>query len=121
MISVVFSDETSIYKDTFNPPLGTVSVLQPDNGTATLVGDQLTYTPNTDYIGTDTITLEYPSPDGTKQKFEIVEVLEGNDVPNTFAFTNPTNRERNQLITSNQIVVTGINMPSPISVKLPLP
>lgn len=116
LISVIFSDETSVYRDTFNPPLGTVSVLQPDNGTVTLVGDQLTYTPNTDYIGTDIITLEYPSPDGAKQKFVTMEVLEGNDVPNPFNFTQRNNRGLNTLVTSNQIVVTGINMPSEVSV-----
>lgn len=116
LITINISDDNIIYRDSFIPPLNTLNLLQPSNGTVSISGSMITYTPNQDYVGGDQISVEFPTPNGIEQKYIDVEVVEGDSTPNPFNFTTQLNRQLNTLVTSNQIVVSGITMPSPISI-----
>src|SRR5690606_10407203 len=111
LISIIFEEGLIQYKDAYVPPLVDVVLGTPNNGTANLTGNLLTYTPNEDYIGTDQVSLTYPSPDGNVVKYVDFNVVMGDGTPNAFSFPSKSNQQLSTLITSNSISVSGINMP----------
>ncbi|MEM7311740.1 MAG: Ig-like domain-containing protein [Planctomycetota bacterium] len=85
----VLTNDTDANGDTITATLLT----QPTNGTATLLPDgSLTYTPNTDFSGTDSLTYEVSDPDGlTSQATVTITVNATNDAPVAQARTFTTN------------------------------
>jgi len=111
------SFEGALYIDPFIPPIVTVTAVTPEHGEVSLVGNQLTYTPDQDYVGEDQIELTFPIPGGgTRSKLINVEVEQGDNTPSPFGFASQNNRQLAIEVQSNPITVSGINMPSPISV-----
>ena len=109
--------DEAVYQDAFIPPINTVVVSDGENGTASITGNSITYTPDEDYIGTDQLTITYPGPDSTTiTKYIDLNVLEGDNTPTPFGFASQNNRPLAVMSTSNPINVSEINMPSPISI-----
>lgn len=108
--TLLFNDENSIYKDSAGTSftLGT-----PSNGVATLVGNIVTYTPNLDYIGEDSIPINL---DGSVIKYIPINVTEGDATPNPFSFPSKVNQQLSSIVESDTIIIGGINMPSSISI-----
>lgn len=109
--TLLFADDNSIYKDSEGTSF-TLGV--PNNGTATIsTGNMVTYTPNTDYLGQDSIPINI---DGGVVKYVPINVTVGDATPNPFSFPSKTSQQLSTLVESNSIIIGGINMPSPISI-----
>ncbi|OWY21537.1 hypothetical protein C7N43_08610, partial [Sphingobacteriales bacterium UPWRP_1] len=64
------------------PPLAVSVIGQPSNGNAATVGNQVLYTPNTGFTGTDTITYQITDPNGnTDAALVIVYVIPVGELP----------------------------------------
>ena len=68
--------------DPESDPLTIASVSDPANGTASIVGGKIVYTPDADFNGTDTITYTVTDPDGNTDTATVtVTVTPVNDAP----------------------------------------
>ncbi|WP_407496513.1 Ig-like domain-containing protein, partial [Pseudooceanicola sp. MF1-13] len=68
--------------DPQNDPLTITDVTGATNGTATVIGNQVVYTPNDDFNGTETLTYTVTDPDGNTDTATItVDVTPVNDAP----------------------------------------
>ena len=114
IIQVSFEDST--YEDSFIPPYQLITLSGPYNGTATIDGYNVTYTPNEDYVGSDLIHLNFTSGGEPVTKTVGLIVSEGDSVPNLFGFPSQNNRQLSTMVESTPITVGGINMPTSISI-----
>lgn len=97
------------------PPLNTVTLGETTKGTTTYdpITGEVTYTHNTEDLGRDDIVLII---DGAEEKVIPLNIIEGDKVPNQFNFIPANNVEKNTLIESNSVVISGINTTVPVSV-----
>lgn len=114
IIQVSFEDST--YEDSFIPPHQLITLSGPTNGTATIDGYNVTYTPNEEYVGSDLIHLNFTSGGEAVTKTVGLIVSEGDSVPNLFGFPSQNNRQLSTMVESTPITVGGINMPTSISI-----
>lgn len=113
VVTISFEESEITYKDAILPPSSDLTLIQPDNGTATLSGYNVTYTPDTDYVGQDNIVVQIS---GGGSKNIPLNVVAGDGVPDSFYFDNLINQQLSVVVMSNIISVSGTNMPSTISI-----
>jgi hypothetical protein len=96
----------------------TISIVSPPlNGTASVSGGNILYTPDPGFTGADTLT--YNGDDGTDNDDGIVTITVAapNDtVPDAFSFTDVTGQAVSTVVVSNTVTVAGLTAPSPITV-----
>lgn len=76
----------------------------------------LTYTPDTDYVGNDTFSFTFDTPDGPVTKNICISVIAGSVTPDPFYFVDLVDQPLSTLLYSNVIGIGGINIPIPISI-----
>lgn len=112
LTSLYFNTDTTEYEDLI-PALADITIGQPAHGIIVQEsGYNYRYTPDTNYIGSDLGTASFNG----KTKNLPITVSVGDNTPDPFGFTNLTNQPLATLVASSVIVVSGINMASPISV-----
>lgn len=111
-ITLLLREDTTEYKDEL-PDLSSVIITEPENGTLSQDGWFLTYTPNANYIGIDSLQL---ASNVSPTKNVNINVLEGDKVPDQFTFSSVTNQLFNTEVISNEILITGINVPTSLEV-----
>ncbi len=76
----------------------------------------VTYTPTTNYVGSDVASFSFNTPQGVKTVNNCLVWPAGGTVVNAFAFTPLTNQALSATVVSNYISVTGNTIPVPISI-----
>lgn len=80
-----------------------------------ITGD-VVLTPASGYVGSDTLQISFPTPDGTLTKNACFGWTAGNGTVNNFSFIPQINQPLSTIIQSNSISVTGNNVPVAISI-----
>lgn len=112
-ITLVIREDTTKYRDEL-PELSSIVITPPEQGTVVQNGWFLTYTPDLNYVGQDFIQLE----SGINPIKNIdINVLEGDKVPDQFSFSSLDNQLFNVELISNEIPITGINVPTDLTVS----
>ena len=76
-----------------------------------------TYTPNAGQTGSDNFTFSFtPSGGSSTTKKVCLTIVAGDDCPEPFGFVDVTNANLSQVYVSNQILIIGINITSPITI-----
>ncbi len=75
-----------------------------------------TYTPTTDYVGSDVAIIDVDTPDGQLNKHVCLLWTAGTDAVNPFSFAPRTGQPVSTLILSNTIGVSGNTIPAAISI-----
>src|SRR5690606_13158103 len=114
LVSINFEDV--VYRDTFNVPSSSITVLDPDNGTATISGYDITYTPDNDFVGNDVVQVEFTIGGTTFTKNVNVEVTPQDITPEEFTFASQTNVPISTVRQSNIVTILGVNTATPISI-----
>lgn len=105
--------EDSIFTDNLIIDFSLVENLSSDHGLPEINQfGEIRYTPDTDYLGEDEIRFTYFG----KQFFLPVLVEEGNPDPEPFFFNPVVNQPEGVVVESNDTLVTGIDVSSPISI-----
>ena len=76
-----------------------------------------TYTPNAGETGSDNFTFSFtPSGGSSTTKKVCLTIVAGDNCPEPFGFVDVTNANLSQVYVSNQILIIGINIASPITI-----
>ena len=89
---------------------------QPANGSASVSGANIIYTPNGGFVGTDTVSYEGSQGPDTDAGVLTVTVVDA--TPDSFLLNDQPNVARNSVVTSNTITVAGIAVPVAIGLAL---
>lgn len=114
--SFTFDETNYEFKDSYILGVGDVTLVQPDNGTLTVDGANLVYTPDTDYNGTDSFGITFLDGVTIMYKNGCMVVQPAVTSLNDFSFIALINQELSTVLISNSIFVTGNNVPVPISI-----
>lgn len=76
-----------------------------------------TYTPTTDYVGSDTATFTFDTDDGPVTKNVCLSWTSGGEDVTPFFFGALTGQLLSTLLTSNTVLIGGIDVPVPISIS----
>ncbi len=88
---------------------------QPANGSASVNGANIIYTPNGGFVGTDTVG--YVGAEGADTAGGILTVTVVDATPDSFMFNDQPNVARSSQVISNTITVAGIAVPVAISIS----
>jgi hypothetical protein len=108
-------DSSSWTGDEYGVTAGMITIsTQPTNGTVVynITTGIATYTPNTDFVGYDPFVFDFD----LASRNVCLTVVAGDKIPNSFFFIDVTGQPVSTLISSNAILVDGINIPTAISV-----
>jgi len=106
-----FDTSTYEYKDAFTNTIDTVTIVQPEHGTVTVVEGDLQYLPDTDYVGEDSFSIVFTAGGQTITKIKCGEVIAGNDVVDDYSFNDALGQNLNEEVISNQVIAGGITIP----------
>lgn len=76
-----------------------------------------TYTPTTDYVGNDVAVISFSVDGNPVTKNVCLNWTAGSDAVNAFNFNNLTDQPQSTLLYSNSVLISGNNIPSPISIS----
>lgn len=88
---------------------------QPTNGSIVSAGNTFTYTPNTDYSGSDAFTVTVSDPDGETATANVAVTVQDN-IPDAITFAAQSGVELDALITSDTQTLAGVEVPVAISI-----
>jgi hypothetical protein len=114
---ISFTSQQWEYRDSYVKTLADVTLVQPDNGTATNESGDILYTPDSGYFGDDAVSITFMDGATLITKIACIEVEEGDGEVNPFSFITLTDQTGGVLVESNEIVVAGNNVPAPISIS----
>jgi hypothetical protein len=89
--------------------------VQPANGSASVNGANIIYTPNGGFVGTDTVG--YVGSQGADSDAGVLTVTVADATPDSFVFNDQPNAAVSTVVTSNTITVAGITVPVAISIS----
>ncbi len=100
----------------FAGPVTLSIVTPPINGTASVVSNEIVYTPNGGYEGPDTLT--YQGENGADTSSALVNITVADITPDAFTLIDLTNVTRNNVTISNQITVAGLSASVPVDISI---
>ena len=113
---ISFSQAEWQYRDDYDLTVDDVTIVQPEHGTVTEVDGNLLYTPDTDYIGNDTVGIVFVVNSQVITKNACINVLAGDSEVQEFSFVDVFFQELGIQAVSNDNFVTGATVPVAISI-----
>lgn len=116
--AVSFTESSTEYLNNFSVNRANIEVVSTTDCTAVynVITGEVLVTPNTDFVGEATVTWKYTVNGVEYTQTDYVDVIAGNIIPQPFTFSPKTNQQLSTWVESNSVLITGINMPSPISI-----
>lgn len=113
---ISFGTQQWEYRDSYVKTLADVTLIQPDNGTATQQGSDILYTPDNGFSGTDSVSITFTDGGTVILKNACINVVEGTSSVNPFSFIALVDQPVSTLLISNSIFPYGNNIAVPISI-----
>lgn len=119
LMQITFSNQFWQYEDTYTVnPATLLETVPPTKGNVSIntTTGKATYTPNIGQTGSDNFSYSFVVGGVTTTKKECITITPGDKTPDPFYFLDLLNQELSTLVYSNQILVTGVNIPVAISI-----